>query len=121
MNQQTLKKQLEKKLMRRGMLKTINGKAIQPPTQLYDNLGEEILWILNESDVKLSCNDFANYLCRDKKIINKVLRKLTTSNVGLVEKKKEKAKYFYTATFQKNLDIPTIYKLVRMESTKSIR
>jgi len=121
MNQVHQKKQLEKKLMKRGMLKTIEGQIIEPPDRLYDKLGEEVLWILNEATIKLSCDDFSKYLCKDYKIMNKVLRKLTTSNVGLVEKKKIYGKYYYTANFQKNLNIPTIYKLVRMESTKSIR
>ena len=121
MNQISRKKQLEKKLMRRGMLKTITGQVLQPPNRIYDNLGEEILWILNEADLQLCCDDFSNYLYKDKKIINKVLRKLTASNVGLVSKKKEKSKYYYSANFQKDLDIPTIYKLVRMETTKNIR
>jgi len=123
MNTFRRKKELEKKLFRRGMLQTIDGQVINPPNRLFKNLGEEVLWILNEAeDVKLSTTDLSNYLCTNIKTMQKVLRKLTASNVNLVEKKKtESNKVFYKANFNKDLDIPTIYKLTRMEATKHIR
>ena len=121
MNPVMLRKHLEKKLMRRGMLKTTTGNVIKPPNRIYNNLGEEILWLLNESDIKLSVNDISKYLDADKKTINKVMRKLTATNVNLVTKKKQGPVFVYSANFTKDLDIPTAYKLVRMEATKRIR
>jgi len=121
MNAVMLKKHLEKKLMRRGMLKVIDGTVIQPPKRMFKTLGEEILWLLNESDVKLTVNDLSNYLQTDKKIINKVMRKLTATNVNLVTKQKQGSYFAYSANFNKDLNIPTAYSLVRMESTQLIR
>lgn len=121
MNAKDLKKDLEKKLMRRGMLITIDGEVLDPPRRMFKTLGEEILWILNEAEIELTVNDLSSYLIRDKKIINKVMRKLTASNVNLVNKRKNGARCFYNANFNKDLDIKTAYKLVRMEATKYIR
>ena len=121
MNAVMLKKHLEKKLMRRGMLKMIDGTVIQPPNRMFKTLGEEILWVLNESDVKLTVNDLSNYLVKDKKIVNKVMRKLTATNINLVVKKKQGSCFTYSANFNKDLNIPTAYKLVRMEATQLIR
>jgi len=121
MNPVIQKKQFEKKLIRRGMLKTINGDVIKPPTRLYKTLGEEILWCLNKSDAKLTTSDFARYFGSDIKIIQKVMRKLTNSTTKLVKLNKRKNKIYYTAKFQKDLDIPTAYKLIRMGATKKIK
>ena len=121
MNAFHLKKQLEKKLIRRGMKKMLGGKTIIPPKRMFETLGEEILWILNESEVKLSVNELSDYLCKDKKTIQKVMRKLTSSKVNLVKKVKNGNEFLYKADFNKDLDIKTFYKVVRMEATQRIR
>ncbi len=122
MNEKKLKKDLEKTLRERGMQITIDGEVINPPDRSFKNLGEEILQILNEAKVRLTSNDFAKYLKKDIKIIQKVLSKLTNTKIkGVVQKEKIGNKYFYTADFNKSLDIPTTYELIRKETTKSIR
>jgi len=121
MNPVMLRKKFEKKLMRKGMLRMITGEVIKPPDSEYNTLGENILWMLNEADFKLTVNELANYLDKDKKVINKVMRKLTATNVNLVKKEKRGPHYLYSANFQKDIHIPTIYKLVRMNATEKIR
>jgi len=121
MNTIITKKKLEQRLLRRGMLITTLGDVIEPPTRMYKNLGEEILWILNQEHLSLTVKELSNYLSKDKKIINKVMQKLTATNVNLVKKRKESSHYLYSANFNKDLDIPTLYKMTRMESTKKIR
>ena len=121
MIKQNVKKEFEKKLMRRGMVKMTDGSIIKEPNRKYKNLGEEILWMMNEADISLTVNDLSRYLLKDKKIIQKVMRKLTSSNVNLVSKRKVGLEYHYTANFKKDLDIPTLYKLTRMEATRYIK
>lgn len=121
MNPVQSRKKFEKKLIRRGMLKTIDGTVLRGPNRQFKNLGEEILWMINEADFKLSVDELAKYLDKDKKIINKVMRKLTATNVNLVTKEKMGPRFLYSANFQKDIDIPTIYKLVRMNATARIR
>ncbi len=121
MNPVQLRKIFEKKLIRNGMMKTIDGQVLRAPNRKFKNLGEEILWMINEADFKMSVKDLSTYLDKDNKIINKVMRKLTATNVNLVTKQKRGARFVYSANFQKNIDIPTIYKLVRMNATVRIR
>jgi len=115
------KKELEQKLIRRGMLIQMNGNVLEAPKRMFKTLGEEILWILNEAELKLTVNQLAAYLNSDQKTIQKVMRKLTMSNVNLVKKQKLNSNFVYSANFRKALNIPTLYKLVRMEATKKIR
>ena len=121
MNNLQLKKIFEKKLIRRGMLKTTDGQVLVPPNRQFNTLGEEILWMINEAKFKLSVNELATYLDKDTKIINKVMRKLTATNVDLVKKQKQGSQFVYSANFSEDIHIPTIYKLVRMNTTARIR
>jgi hypothetical protein len=121
MIRQNTKREFEKKLMRRGMVKMTDGTILKAPIRNYRTLGEEILWMMNEADISLCVDDLSRYLVTDKKTIQKVMRKLTASNVNLVKKRKVGSVYHYTANFKKDLDIPTLYKLTRMEATRYIR
>ncbi len=113
--------QLETKLFRRGMVQTNTGVVVTPPKRLYKNLGEEILWILNQKDLSLTAKEIANYLGKDNKVIQKVMLKLTTTTVNLVTKEKKASSFRYRSNFNKDFDIPTIYKMTRLNATRKIR
>ena len=85
MIRQNTKREFEKKLMRRGMVKMTDGTILKAPIRNYRTLGEEILWMMNEADISLCVDDLSRYLVTDKKTIQKVMRKLTASNVNLVK------------------------------------
>ena len=102
MNEVKLKKDLEKKLRDRGMKITIHGDVIEPPQRMFKNLGEEVLWILNESKIRLSTN-------------------LPNRKLEMVQKEKIGSRCFYTANFQDTINIPTAYKLIRQTATQKIR
>lgn len=113
---------LEKRLYGRGMLQTQSGLVIKAPKRMFQTIGEEILWILNQQKLCLTVNELSNYLGKDKKTIGKVMIKLTSSSVDLVKKiKGPSAGFGYRSNFNKDLDIPTIYKTIRMAATKKIR
>ena len=110
--------QLENRLLRRGMVLTTKGNVITPPKRLYGTLGEEVLWILNQKKLSLSAKELAKYLCKDNKIIQKVMLKLTSSAVPIVTKEKKFSSFRYRSNFNKDLDIPSIYKMTRLGTTK---
>jgi hypothetical protein len=109
-----IKAKLEQRLYRRGMLQGASGNVIKPAKRKYKTLGEEILWILNQEKLSLPVSELANYLDADKKTIQKVMRKLTSSSINLVKKNKSNSVFVYSVNFNKDLDIPTIYKMARM-------
>jgi hypothetical protein len=113
---------LEERLQKRGMVQTMGGEVLYPPKRMFQTLGEEILWILNQEKLCLTVNELSRYLGKDKKTIGKVMIKLTSSSVNLVKKiKRSSAGFGYRSNFNKDLDIPTLYKSVRMAATKKIR
>jgi len=112
---------LETRLYRRGMKQGRSGNVIIPPKRLYRNIGEEVLWILNQEDLSLTAKEIANYTGKDVKVIQKVMLKLTSSAVNLVSKEKKFGSYRYRSNFNKDFDIPTIYKMTRLGATKKIR
>lgn len=122
-NTKSIKKKLEQRLFKRGMLKMTTGEVLCAPTRMFENLGEEILWILNQQYLKLTVNELANYLLTDKKVIGKVMRKLTASNASMVKKEKDinSSRFLYSAHFSDDLDISTIYRLTRKLATQKIR
>jgi len=111
-------RKLEERLQRRGMLQGQSGKVLTPPKMLFKTLGEEILWILNQEKLSLSVKELSNYLSRDVKIIGKVMLKLTATHVNLVKRIKVSSSYKYRANFNKERDIPTMYEMIRQNSTK---
>jgi len=115
MNEVILKKELEKKLIQRGMLKTTGGVVLQAPKRKYRSLGEEILWMLNESQTRLTANDFCNYLSIDYNTIRKVLVKLNESSLKLINKETIKRQNYYSCNykFKSDKDIEITYDLIR--------
>lgn len=111
-------RKLEQRLYRRGMLQTQSGVVIKPPKRLFKTIGEEVLWILNQEKLSLSVKEISNYLGKDVKTVGKVMIKLTATGVELVNRFKKSTTFKYNVNFNKDLDIPTIYKMARMSSTK---
>lgn len=116
-----MKRKFEDKLIRKGMLMTTDGEVIRPPVIKYKKLGEKILYLLNLSRLHLNVNEISNYLVKDKKIIGKVMMKLTYTDIDIIHRMKKGRKYYYTASLGKDTDLKTTYKLIRKTATKHIK
>lgn len=113
-NKDILKRNLFRKLKRRGRISTTTEETLRGPDRLFKTVAEECLWALNESGQALSVEELSKYLDFSQKSVRKSLNLVLQfpESTNFIVKKKEGKKFYYKAFFPKDTDIPTAFKIL---------